>query len=91
MANNNEKNETPEVVKSLPETSLADTAKVIDLLDKVGDEEVSQEVKDAIKENIAKPKEKPIWEQYGYPDEKSFRKVYPNAGKSVKKNPRGIN
>ena len=37
------------------------------------------------------PKEKPIWEKYGYPDEKSFRKVYPNAGRPVKKDPRGVN
>lgn len=41
--------------------------------------------------SINNPKENPIWKQYGYPDEKSFRKVYPNAGKSIKKDPRGVN
>ena len=39
-----------------------------------------------------KPKETPIWKQYGFQDEESFLKRYPNYGKSPKKKgSRGVN
>ena len=92
MANSNGKRKTPEIIEGLPETTLANTQKLLEELEKVGEQEVSQEIKDAVKENAPQKKETPIWKQYGFPDEKSFREKYPNYGKNKRKNqPRGVN
>lgn len=88
-----------DILDALQEKPLGNVEEVHNALEKhqakimgFGDKVEVDEDKKVV--DIPKPhqsKEKPIWEQYGYPDEKSFRKVYPNAGKSVKKDPRGVN